>query len=209
MFVHISKSFCCAGVITRKGQIKEREGRITTAWVGFRGGIYVYAMYFLQSEGMSTTNEELIRNSVEVQDWSQIGCDANMETEQLFKSIWFQIKGALIAAKEDEAGTYRASVAECSVTRKYGYFTVELILVTHGTETLGGGWLVTSVAGHSGLKLSIEFGVCLSPLDAFPPTPHPVLKIVEDSPQWADALALLVHLDRRQDHAGQSQLIVC
>ena len=40
-----------------------------------------------------------------------IGCDANMESEDLDKSIWFQLMGAVIAAREDEAGIWRANVA--------------------------------------------------------------------------------------------------
>ena len=38
------------------------------------------------------------------------GCDANTEPEDLCKTLWFQMLGAVIVAAEDEAGTHRVCV---------------------------------------------------------------------------------------------------
>ena len=47
-----------------------------------------------------------------------------MEPEELGKSMWFQMVGAVLAATEDEAGTSRADVAGGSVTQNYDYLLV-------------------------------------------------------------------------------------
>ena len=52
-----------AGVFLQEGDISsvimKHDCRITGAWLDFRGGRRLYAMYFLHSEGMSTSIAEL------------------------------------------------------------------------------------------------------------------------------------------------------
>ena len=61
------------------------DRRKTGAWVDFTGGVYVYAVYHLHSEGKSVRNEELReivwKPMIRVRYSWVIGCDVTMEAE--------------------------------------------------------------------------------------------------------------------------------
>ena len=83
VLVAISKS--TTGVIPTQGDIpkaiKKHESRITTVWIDFRGGIYMFAVYFCYSEGMSTKKEQL---QCLAYDTGSLGAMRNMEPDRAF-----------------------------------------------------------------------------------------------------------------------------
>ena len=86
-----------AVVGTEEGVVESilgNEGRIDHAWVNVRGGMRVFSVYFRHSEGWTPRNEallEAVAKQVEAtrHPWLT-ACDANVRSEDIEKSMWFQ-----------------------------------------------------------------------------------------------------------------------
>ena len=74
-------------------------------------------------------------NILEVDDWNDIELDHRLRRNhgargyEQQNTLWFPTLGAVIVVTEDEAGTYRANVAEGFAANNYDHFLVSRDLV--------------------------------------------------------------------------------
>ena len=102
---------------------QKNEGRIAQAWVNVRGGLRVFSVYFLHSEGWTPRNEALFEAVVKQAQttrhpWLAAG-DANMCPEDFEKSLWFRREQMHVVAPK-EASTCKSKGPKCEwIERTY------------------------------------------------------------------------------------------